>query len=468
MQINSKLRLRQFGKKNKELEHLIPKMGEKAPRRWYPILMIVMCIRMILQASISFRAAPKAIHIAFSQFEAVKAQSIPTYKSITRWLTQIGLYKLSCLKEQAYDWALIIDNSIQIGTQKCLVILGIRLSKFQGKALAFEDMEILVMELYDKSDATIVSKALEKAQKKVGKGVMVCADDGPDLRGGIDLFCKKYGVGRIFDITHKIGTFLKKIFEKDPEWIAFSSAAAEVKKKMQQTKAAHLAPPNQRTKSRFLNIEILVHWGIDIMEAIETPDHPDKELLEQYCGWIRQYKGLIERIKQLNIISQRIRQHIREHGICTTTGEQVDAILETAMESMDFNMEACEYAGKLIDFVHEQSKIVPSGQVWIGSSEIIESLFGKLKCLEHDQSKGGFTSLVLGMAACVGKIDADVVRAAMVQVKIADVEAWTSEQMGTTLLTKRRRTLGSWRKKKFLENIVQEPAGAALEEAVGF
>jgi hypothetical protein len=45
----------------------------------------------------------------------------------------------------------------------------------------------------------------------------------------------------------------------------------------------------------------------------------------------------------------------------------------------------------------------------VGSSEVIESLFGKLKSLEQDQSKEGFTSLILGDAACVGKADADIV-----------------------------------------------------------
>ncbi|HNA62597.1 MAG TPA: hypothetical protein PKW79_05940, partial [Rhabdochlamydiaceae bacterium] len=377
-------------------------MGEKAPRRWYPILMIVMCIKLVLQAAISFRAAPKAIHIAFSQFAAVKNQAIPTYKSISRWLTQIGLYKLNCLKEQANDWALIIDNSVQIGVHKFLVILGVRLSKLHGKALVFEDMEI-----HEKSDAKSVCKALEKAQKKVGKVTMVCADDGPDLRGGIVLFCQEHKVGRIFDITHKIGTFLKKFLEKKPEWQAFTSAAAEAKRKMQQTQAAHLAPPNQRTKSRFLNIEILVHWGIDIIMALESSKHPDKALLEKYCGWVRQHKALVEQLKQMALISQKVRQHIREHGFCTDTGDQIDKILENAMALSDFNEQACEYAGMLIDFCHEQSRAVPVGQVWVGSSEIIESLFGKLKNFEQDQSKGGFTPLVLGAAACVGKVDAD-------------------------------------------------------------
>jgi hypothetical protein len=430
--------------------------------------MIVMCIKLVLQAAISFRAASKSIYITFSQFAAIKSQAIPTYKSICRWLTQIGLYKLNCPKEQANDWALIIDNSVQIGSHKFLVILGVRLSKFQGKALTFEDMEMLVMEIHEKSDAKSVCKALEKAQKKVGKAAMVCADDGPDLRGGIVLFCQKYNVGRVFDTIHKIGTFLKKLLEKDPEWQAFTSAAAEAKRKMQQTQAAHLAPPNQRTKSRFLNIEILVRWAIDIIIALENPKHPDKALLEQYCGWVRQYKGLLDLLKQMALISEKVRQHIREHGICSTTGDQIDTVLEKAMELSNFNEQACEYAGMLIDFFHEQSKVVPVGQVWVGSSEIIESLFGKLKSLEQDQSKGGFTSLILGAAACVGKVDADIVSAAMRQVSTADVDAWTKEQIGTTLLTKRRKALGSWRKKKLVKNVIHELTGVPLMDVAGF
>jgi hypothetical protein len=372
-------------------------MGKKAPRRWYPILMIVVCIKLVLQAATSFRAASKAIHIAFSQFAAVKNQAIPTYKSISRWLSQVGLYKLNCLKEQANDWALIIDNSVQIGVHKFLVILGVRLSKLHGKALVFEDMEMLSMEIHEKSDAKSVCKALEKAQKKV----------------------------------------------------------------------AHLAPPNQRTKSRFLNIDILVHWGIDIIMALESSKHPDKALLEKYCGWVRQHKALLEQLKQMAHISEKVRQHIRVHGFCTDTGDQIDKILEKAMALSDFNEQACEYAGMLIDFCHEQSRAVPVGQVWVGSSEIIESLFGKLKGLEQDQSKSGFTSLVLGAAACVGKVDADVVSVAMRQVSTADVDAWTKEQMGVTILSKRRKALGSWRKKNTTKNITQEQEGILLRDAMG-
>ena len=138
------------------------------------------------------------------------------------------------------------------------------------------------------------------------------------------------------------------------------------------------------------------------------------------------------------------------------------------MELSNFNEQACEYAGMLIDFFHEQSRVVPVGQIWVGSSEIIESLFGKLKSLEQDQSKGGFTSLALGAAACVGKVDADIVSAAMRQISMADVDAWTKDQIGPTLLSKRRKALGSWRKKNRTKNVVREQAGVPLMNVAGF
>lgn len=202
-------------------------MGEKPKRCWYPILMIVIRIRLILQAAISFRAAPKAIYTVFCHFDAVKNQPIPSNKTIGRWLTRVGLYKLNSPKEPGNDWALIVDNSIQAGDKKCLLILGTRLSKLKGKPLEFEDVEALVIELHENTDKDVVCRALEKAQNRVGKVKMVCADDGPDLRGGIELFCKKYRVGRVFDTIHKIGTFLKRILSNDPRWQAFTQSAAD-------------------------------------------------------------------------------------------------------------------------------------------------------------------------------------------------------------------------------------------------
>ena len=122
----------------------------------------------------------------------------------------------------------------------------------------------------------------------------------------------------------------------------------------------------------------------------------------------------------------------------------------------------------LIDFCYEQAKAVQIGQVWLGSSEIIEPLFGKLKNFEQDQSKGGFTSLVLGAAACVGKVNADIVSAAMKQIKTTDIDKWIKTQMGPTLLARRRKALGSWIKKDQFKKVAPKQARSLLGNAVGF
>ena len=52
---------------------------------------------------------------------------------------------------------------------------------------------------------------------------------------------------------------------------------------------------------------------------------------------------------------------------------------------------------ELLNFVREESSKAKPGERLLGSSEVIESVFGKLKRMERDQSKSGFTGLLLSV-----------------------------------------------------------------------
>jgi hypothetical protein len=54
---------------------------------------------------------------------------VPHCTTVRLWLLRLGYYKLHRPKEQASDWVWIIDHSNQIGKEKCLVILGVRVSQ---------------------------------------------------------------------------------------------------------------------------------------------------------------------------------------------------------------------------------------------------------------------------------------------------------------------------------------------------
>jgi len=86
-----------------------------------------------------------------------------------------------------------------------------------------------------------------------------------------------------------------------------------------------------------------------------------------------------------------------------------------------------EFSCKLYDIVEEEGRKVPGGKCVIGSTEIIESVFGTHK---HIIEKGPkpMGRLVLSMASRVGENPTEqLVKTAFENVKEKDVDAWLTK-----------------------------------------
>ena len=92
---------------------------------------------------------------------------------------------------------------------------------------------------------------------------------------------------------------------------------------------------------------------------------------------------------------------------------------------------------ELVAFVKHESRKAKKGERLPGSTEVLESTFGKLKEIEGNQSKGGFTGLLLALPALLGTITADTVRAALEFAKTADVLQWIRDNLGQSHQSKR-------------------------------
>ena len=101
---------------------------------------------------------------------------------------------------------------------------------------------------------------------------------------------------------------------------------------------------------------------------------------------------------------------------------------------------------ELIAFVAEQEAQVRPGERLLGSSEIIESVFGKMKRLEQDQSKNGFTGLLLGLGALVSTTTSAVIQQALETVSTKQVAIWCQKTLGQTVQSKRRQAFTTSRK----------------------
>ena len=98
-----------------------------------------------------------------------------------------------------------------------------------------------------------------------------------------------------------------------------------------------------------------------------------------------------------------------------------------------------DFGEQLLSFVREESANARPGERLLGSSEIIESVFGKLKHIEGAQSKQGFTGLILSAAAMVGATSATVVQQAMETISVKAVQGWCQEMLGDSVQAQRQR-----------------------------
>ena len=114
-------------------------------------------------------------------------------------------------------------------------------------------------------------------------------------------------------------------------------------------------------------------------------------------------------------------------------------LLATQLSQLDaLGDSAQQLAGELVEFVRCQEAKARPGERFPGSTEVLESCFGRFKQLEKQQSRGGFTQLLLGFGALLVDKAKATVQEALQRSRTADVRRWAEETLGVTLFSKRQ------------------------------
>jgi hypothetical protein len=396
-------------------------------------------ILLVLSACSSLRGAGRILKLIMRFFE-IDAGS-PSWYTGRLWLLRLGYYKLTRPKERSDDWIWIVDHTIQWGKEKCLAIFGIRQSQLPKAEtiLCFEDVEPLALLPVTHSNGEIVYRQLEDTVSKTGVPRQIISDHGTDVKSGIERFCRKHPrTCFIYDIKHKVAAVLKHELGTDNRWQEFIKLAARTRKKVQQTDLAVFAPPNQRTKARYMNVAELVKWALEKLIILDHhPSIPDVEYdldhLISKLGWLTDYRSDLAKWQELIRIVGEAESFIKFQGIYQDC--QIDLMQVPTFEAK--TPQARLVREKLLDFIEQEANKARTNERLLGSSEIIESAFGKLKNLERDQSKSGFTVFILSLAAVVSETTMNVVSHALESVPTKKVFEWFKENVGQSLQAKR-------------------------------
>lgn len=405
----------------------------------YGVATICLFLRLVL-GGVSLRAVPRVLEILA---EALGLPiRIPHWTTGRLWLMRLGHATLTEPLRKGEDWAWLIDHSVQIGQEKCLAILGIRLQDLppDGHCLTHHDMHLIALIPGKSWSCEDVKRALEEAAKRTGQPRVIVDDHAGDLRGGVELFQQSHPhTAEMYDLKHKAACLLKHRLEGEERWQELQSKVGQTRCAIQQTELAFLVPPSPKPKARFMNLQPLLMWATGVLSLLAVI--PAKlltwvrpERLKEKLGWLLCFREAIAEWSEWQSVVNQCVEFVDRHGIFRGVGKQLRQILPKKFAYASSQ----ELANELIQFVSQQARRANKGERFPGSTEVLESCFGKMKVLSKQQSRGGFTGLVVSFGAMLVKTTATVVQAALQQTGTKDVWAWCKKNLGTTVFAQRK------------------------------
>ena len=377
-----------------------------------------------------------------------KTQKLPSISTGRMWLMKLGYYELMREKEKADDWIWIMDHTIQTGNQKCLAILGVRAKYLpKNRALQYEDTSLIDLIPVTKSNGEIVYEQMESNIKNTGVPMLVVADNGGDIKSGIDKFCDVHKkCDFVYDLKHKIATLLKKTLDKDNKWDDFRKMTKLISNKLQQTSLAKYKPPRQRVKARYMNINEQIRWAKKTliikanMENQESKTDDEKKLLEVLEDMDNFKKEINEYGEMVEVISFA-HQFMNRYNLREDSYEKMVKSQTESKKNGSFKIEtpkAKELNSEILDFIKKEQTICKKGERLLHSSEILESIFGKFKYMENEQSHSNFTGFILSIGAVVSKKTNEVIKTALETVTNSKVKKWCEKNIGDNIKVKKR------------------------------
>jgi hypothetical protein len=356
---------------------------------------------------------------------------------VRSWVLRLGYAHLTRPLSHDHRWAWLIDHTLQIGSTKLFVIVGVPLDgvPFGVRSLQLTDLQLVAMVPMEDANQERVDEELEKAVARTGVPQQIVADGATNLQQGIVRFQKRHPQTiSVPDAAHHAANLLKFYWQNDPKWSEYTRRMNETATAIRQTQSAHLLAPKLRNKARYMSVGAFVRFGRMLLRKLGEGE-PSTEVVRHY-GWVREYAEELaawnyqEELVRVMLNQVRVEGHFRR-------GE---AVLEEAWQRLGASDNAVSVAlrNRLRAYVGRYGRGLPMGERLVGSTEVLESAFGKQKRLSRDQSESGLTVLSVGLGAVLGESTVEQMRADVDRVPEKAVQNWAKQTFGKTVQWLRR------------------------------
>jgi hypothetical protein len=349
---------------------------------------VFLALQLFFVARIGFRAVSRVLSLLAWLLGIQKA---PCPQTVINWVIRLSIVRIEAarsrkglpLSQTPFTNGLIwmLDISIGLGTGKMLAVLAFDAHHHQRTpgALSLEHVHCIGVCVADAWTGETIAELLGRLIAQMGRPVAYLKDGGGDLHKAVALLGDK-GLSSpcLDDISHAVAGMLKRAYQEHPAFETFVSACGRVSGKLKHTMLACLAPPNVRTKARFMNVHRLFTWADRLLKLSPAGGAKNGSPLAKLRACLDQLpacKALIKRFRNDTSGLLECQKILKTQGRSHHTLAQCEPLME-AMPSAALRQEFRAY----LKFELETAKTLGLDHIGLPiSSDAIESLFGVAK-----------------------------------------------------------------------------------------
>ncbi len=413
-------RLRRSQQRIKELEEQVAHLKQitepiRVANHVYPAQLIALAVFIVVQAKGSLRCAAKTVGFVAQMMGWDYDR--PSHVTVRRWTLRCGLYVLDYAKSKTGDYVGIIDESIQIGREKMLLLLGVKLAEDRSHCapLTMADVEVLGVEVQQSWKGEDVAEFIEKRLAHHDKINLkyVISDRGTNLLKAL----RSLEISMVSDCTHLMMNVVKKLFGEYKPLSELAGQIGQFRRRYTLTKLGFLLPPSLRDKDRFVRILTIVDWADRIDGYWKKLPVEQRRVLT----FLRKARPLVRTLRQIKALISITSEVLKCAGLSSVSRQIWEARVAEFRQGKRLTKQAKSFIQAVDTYFDQHQELIRIHQRLLCCSDIIESSFGRYK------NKGGtmvISADVLSITLYKQPLTTHFVQTALANVSQKDVQDW--------------------------------------------
>ena len=340
----------------------------RVPGHTYPAQLIALAVLIVVQANGSLRCAAKTV--GFVAELLGWSYAVPSHTSVRRWVVRCGLYQLEYATQKAGKYVAILDESSQIGREKLLLMLGVKMEDDKSRCapLAGVDVEVLGLEVQQswtgEDIADFISRNLARLPK-INIAYFI-TDGGTNLAKALKIL----GFDAVGDCTHVMMNAVKKLLKDDAVLSRLSAEIGQLRRKLLLTAEGYLLPPSLRDKDRFLRIFSIVHW----VERIDAMWQKLPQSSRDKLHFIQPARPRVQCMGQLKLLVEITASTLKGAGLSTLSLARWEQHIRDYTAKNELTDEAQAFIQTMRDYLASHADLIKKHKRLLCCSDIIQKM----------------------------------------------------------------------------------------------